>query len=548
MDDRSSSRLKVWTPLLFSLIMIFGMVLGFNLRDSLRRKRDIQTVIERNDRLEQIIDLVSEKYVDSVNTNTLYKDAVDGILSQLDPHTVYITADELQSINEDLEGSFFGIGVEFSILRDTIQVTSVVQDGPAQRAGVDIGDQLIKVEDSIVAGTGITSERIIKMLRGKEHSKVLVTLKSPSRDSLKKVIIERASIPLYSVEANILLNDTTGYIKINRFSATTYDEFFKALKALQTKGIKSLVLDLRQNPGGYLEGATKIADEFLSGEKLVVYTKGRRSPRIEYKTESQGIFEDGRLAILVDESSASASEILAGAVQDWDRGVVVGRRTYGKGLVQEQYDMKDGSALRLTIARYYTPSGRSIQRPYSKGKDLYARDFTHRFETGELTGYDTVHLNQDTVTYFTSRKRPVFGGGGINPDVYVPYDTLKFNSRLLTLIFSEHTRNFLWDYFLRNRTALKEFKDIETFKENFKADELLKKFYESAVNKDEQIFRKILSNTESRAYFELQMKAQLARFLFRNNGFYAVSVQGDKMVQRAQKILSNSNYSTVIGR
>ena len=305
MDERRAGRLKVWTPLLFSVIMIFGMVLGFNLRDSLRNKRNITTVLERNDRLEQIIDLINEKYVDSVNSNSLYNDAVNGILQHLDPHTVYITKEELQSVNEDMEGSFFGIGVEFAIVKDTIQVTAVVPDGPASKVNIEVGDQIIKVNDSIVAGAKITSERIINMLRGKEHTKVPVLIHSPLSDRNRNVIIQRGSIPLYSLDASFMLDNTTGYIRLNRFSATTYEEFTEALKDLKKKGMTNLLLDLRQNPGGYLDAATSIADDFLEGNKLVVYTEGRKSQRQEYDAGVTNLFEKGKLAVLVDESSST---------------------------------------------------------------------------------------------------------------------------------------------------------------------------------------------------------------------------------------------------
>lgn len=548
MKERRNGRLRTWTPLLFSLIMIFGMVLGFNLRDTLRSKRDILTIVQRNDRLEQIIDLISEKYVDSVNTNVLFEDAINGILSHLDPHTVYIPPNEMAAVNEDLEGSFFGIGVEFSIIRDTIQVTSVIDNGPAQRAGVDIGDKLIKVEDSVVAGTGITSERIIKMLRGKEHSKVLVTLESPGRKNLKRIIIERGAIPLYSVDASLMLGENTGYIKINRFSATTFEEFHKALKSLKQAGMKALILDLRQNPGGYLDAATEIADQFLDDKKLLVYTKGRHAPKMEFTAEEKGDFEEGRLVILVDESSASASEILAGAIQDWDRGVIVGRRTYGKGLVQEQYEMENGAALRLTIAKYYTPSGRSIQRSYAKGKKAYSEDWAHRFETGELTGTDTSFVLPDTTKYYTSNKRPVYGGGGINPDVYVPYDTSKLNSSLLSLVFSDEAKDIIWDYFLKNRAALKEYKSVQNFKVHFKTDELLAKFSKELPQKLKTSFQKVMREPERKSYFEVQLKAQIARYLFRNKGYYEVYSEGDITLQKALDIIRSPEYLKIIDR
>ncbi len=524
------------------------MTLGFNLRDTLRNKRDIQAIIQRNDRLEEIIDLINEKYVDSINGNALYDDAITGILSHLDPHTVYIPADKLAEVNEDLEGGFFGIGVEFSIIRDTIQVTSVIENGPAEHAGVETGDQLIKVNDSMVAGTQITSEHIMKLLKGKQHSHVSVTLRQPISGLIKQVPIERDIVPVFSVEAGVMLDSITGFIKINRFSATTYDEFSKALKKLKAQGMKQLLLDLRDNPGGYLDDATMIADEFLDDKKLIVYTKGRRSQRVDYKAGRDGMFETGKLAILVDESSASASEILAGAIQDWDRGVIVGRRTYGKGLVQEQYEMEDGAALRLTIARYYTPSGRSIQRSFANGKEAYQQAFAQRFQNGELTGTDSFAL-ADTSHYYTSRHRLVFGGGGIHPDIYVPYDTSRLSSAFLNMVYSEELKNTLWDYFIRHRDSLR-FSSVKDYDKNFKGENDIIKSYLAALKEDYRpLVKMILKEPAQNAYFRLQIRAQLARLLFRDNGYYYINSQKDNVVQRAMQELNNSNsYLEAIGR
>ncbi len=546
MDD-NRSRLKVWNPVLFSFVLIVGMTLGFNLRDSLRGKRDIHTIVERNDRLEQVIDLVNEKYVDTINTNVLYRDAITGILSHLDPHTLYIPAEELQDVNNDLEGGFSGIGVEFSIFNDTIQVTSVIENGPAERAGISTGDQLIKVGDSVVAGTGITSERIIKMLKGKQFSEVFVTLKDPQANTLKQATIKRDIVPLYSVEANLMLNGNTGFIKINRFAATTYTEFKKALVSLKKQGMTNLVLDLRQNPGGYLDAATKIADEILDDNKLIVYTQGKHLSRTEYDASEDGIFETGRIAVLVDESSASASEILAGAIQDWDRGVVVGRRTFGKGLVQEQYDMTDGAALRLTVAKYYTPSGRCIQRSFAKGKEAYTEDFVKRFESGELTGKDSVALD-DTTKYYTSLKRVVYGGGGIKPDIYVPYDTNRLTPGLLNMLYSDDVKNLVWKYYIMHKAALRVHATPRDFVNDFNGDELVNLYIAGLDKQMKKATQKVLSIPNNHSYFSLQMKAQLARILFHNNGYYALNTQVDNVVQKALKILSDRSYSAIIGR
>lgn len=548
MDFPPSRRLNVWTPLLFALVLILGMTLGFRLRDTLRNKRDIQAVIERNDRLEEIIDLVKERYVDTLNTNALYKDAVTGILSHLDPHTAYIPAEDLGEVNESLEGSFFGIGVEFDIVKDTIQVTSVIEGGPAERAGVTVGDKLVKVGDSTVAGTGITSERIIAMLRGKQNSRVNVTLRDALTGKLKPATITRDVVPIYSVDASVMLDSATGFIKINRFAANTYDEFIKALKNLQAQGMKQLVLDLRQNPGGYLDVAAEIADEFLDGDKMIVYTQGRQSEKTEYKAKRQGLFESGKLSVLIDEGSASASEILAGAVQDWDRGVVLGRRSFGKGLVQEQYDLEDGSALRLTVAKYYTPSGRSIQRSYKKGKAAYDEDYAKRFENGELTGLDTL-THDDTVKYYTSSRRVVFGGGGIKPDVYVPYDTSRLNNQLLDLVFGNQLQAAVWSYYTLHAAELKQYKSVGVFSRDFNTEAILLPAYLNSLQPDaKKAAIQLLARADNKAYFLSQAKAQLARILYRNNGYYYITAQGDNMVRRALQTFRTPQYSQLIKR
>ena len=532
-------------PLLFSLILIFGMVLGFGLRDTLRNKRNLSTVIERNDRLEEIIDLVREKYVDTINSNLLYKDAISGILKSLDPHTVYIPAEELQGVNDDLDGGFSGIGVEFSIVRDTIEVTSVIENGPASSAGVEIGDQLIKVGDTLVAGINITSSRIIHLLKGKQRSNVYVTLKRASNGMFKQLPITRDIIPVYSVDASIMLDSVTGFIKINRFSATTYNEFSKALTKLLAQGAKQLIIDVRDNPGGYLDAVTSILDDLLDDNKLLVYTKGIHTPKTEYKTGDKGAFEKGKLAILVDESSASASEILAGAIQDWDRGVIIGRRTFGIGLVQEQYELPDGAALRLTVAKYYTPSGRCIQRSFANGREAYMEEYHKRFETGELTGKDSIAI-ADTTPFYTAKHRLVYGGGGIKPDVYVPYDTLLMSGVLMDMIYSPELKTAIWDYFIRNRKSFK-YKNIVDFNESFNAQEQVINSYLATLDPDtrKEVLKELTKPVKSE-YFKLQIKAQVARFLFHDNGYYAISTKHDEVINKALDVLNSSRYSKII--
>lgn len=548
MNQPGIKRLNVWMPLLFALIMILGMVLGFNLRDSLRNKRDILTIIERNDRLEQLIDLINERYVDSLEVNNLYRDAVSGILSHLDPHTIYIPADELQAVNEDMEGRFFGIGVEFSIMNDTVRVTSVIPGGPAAKAGVAMGAGIVQVNDSLVAGMEITSDRIIQMLRGPKNSSVNVLLSDPVTRSLQSVDILRDEIPLVSVDANVLLDSVTAYIRINRFSATTYQEFSQALQTLSDKGARQLILDLRQNPGGYLDAATKIADDFLDGEKLITYTEGRRSAKKTYTAGETQKFEQGRLVVLVDENSASASEIIAGAVQDWDRGLIVGRRTYGKGLVQEQYELGDGSALRLTIARYYTPSGRSIQRSYAAGKDAYREDISRRYQSGELTGTDTSFSALDTVRYFTRDKRVVYGGGGITPDIFVPYDTAGRSVALYEFLSGKALEAAVWNYFFDHREDLQGMENVETFIQKFQGTDVLKYLHSQLPDSLGKQLQKLQLHPRTRSYLLLHVKARLARMLFRNEGYYTVLAKEDPDIRKAVQSLEKEMYRSLLIR
>ncbi len=548
MEVNKQARLKVWMPLLFALIMILGMTLGYNLHDTLRTKRDVTNVVDRADRLENMIDLINQKYVDTINTNALYEDAVKGILSHLDPHTVYIPADKLAGVNEDLQGSFYGIGVEYAIIHDTLGITAVVENGPAAKAGIVPGDKLIKIRDTTVAGVGISTDKIVKMLRGEQKTTVPVWIKKVESGRVQKVPITRDEVPLYSVDAGLMLDRATGYIKINRFAATTYDEFTKALKQLKGEGMKALILDLRGNPGGYLDAASNIADEFLDGDKPIVFTQGLHSEKVSYNADKDGLFEKGNLAILVDESSASASEILAGAVQDYDRGVIIGRRTYGKGLVQEQYDLDDGSALRLTIAHYFTPSGRSIQRSYEQGKEAYDAAFEARYKSGELTGRDSI-VKEDSTPYYTSHHRLVRGGGGIKPDVYVPYDSGRVSPGLMSMLLSDALQNAVFDYYTENIKSLKQYHTMADFVQRYKDEQQMVLLYMRQLTPSERtIAVASLGRPANRSFFLLQAKAQLARILFRNNGYFAVNATGDDVVQRALQILHSDQYLKIISR
>ncbi len=540
MPADSPKRFNIWTPLTFSVILIVGILIGFQLNRYLFNKRNIANVTDRNDRLEEIIDIIGAKYVDSVSTDSLYEDAVSGILKHLDPHTVYIPAKELASVNENMEGNFEGIGVEFYILNDTLMVTSVLKNGPSSDAGVQPGDKIIKVNDSLVAGIKINSEDIVSKLRGLEGSNVKLDLLRTAENKSLELKVKRGMIPIFSLDAAYMMNPTTGYIKINRFSATTYREFMKALNALKKAGMKKLMLDLRDNTGGYLDAATAIADEFIGGDKLLVYTQGRTSDKEEYRSGQSGKFEKGDLVVLVDEGSASASEILSGAIQDWDRGVIVGRRTYGKGLVQQQFDMGDGSALRLTIARYYTPSGRSIQRPYSKGKDAYETDFENRFTNGSLTSADTTSP-LDTVKYYTKElHRVVYGGGGIKPDIVVPYETNRFAGELYEVMSSNVLNNTIYDYFSKHTKEFASYSTFQMFDSGFQVNaELLSDLKKNLSIKNAAQANKLWIDTRAMDIIKNQMKATIARMLFRTNGYYQETNKDDNVILKGLQILDS---------
>ncbi len=479
--------------------------------------------------LQETMDLIRVKYVDTLKVADLQQEAIEGLLSHLDPHSIYIPPTSVAEVNEDLEGNFEGIGVEFNITKDTVNVVSVLAGGPSEAAGVLTGDRIVKVNDSLVAGHDITNDRIRKLLRGPKGSEVKVTMLR--KKSLIDINIKRGLIPLYSVDASYLITPSTGYIKISKFSATTFQEFMDALRKLQRAGMQKLVIDLRQNPGGFLDAATRIADELLDGNKLILYTKGQSYPRTDYKCEKPGLFEQGALAVLTDEGSASASEILAGAVQDWDRGVVIGRRTFGKGLVQEQFDLSNGGALRLTVARYYIPSGRSIQKSYSNGREAYDEDIVNRFNHGEFLNRDSIKPS-DTVPYRTAKGRIVYGGGGITPDIFIPFDTSRF-SPVLTELYTRNTfSDFAYQYYNNHEDELKRYKDAGAFNKQFRVDnELVTDFKDFARRDSIANIEKLTAHDETE--IRNRIKAVIARQLWRTEGYYEVSNAFDPMVQRA---------------
>ena len=526
-----NKKIKVWLPLLFSITMIAGMIAGYKMRDNMPGKNFFS--VDKRRPMQEIIDLIEGKYVDSVKIAALSDTAIVAILSKLDPHSVFIPAEDLQGVNDDIAGNFFGIGIEFNLINDTINVINVVPDGPSFKAGIKTGDQFIKVGDSLIAGKKITADKIRKLLRGELDTKVLITVLRDGQ--AKPYTVARGIIPVSSVDASYIIENGIGYIRLNKFSQVTYREFMKALEGLQKQGLKKLILDLRGNGGGILEEATSIADEFLDNDKLITYTEGIHFAKKEYRCKRPGLFEKGELVVLEDEGTASASEILIGALQDWNRATIIGRRSFGKGLVQEQFDLSDGSALRLTIARYYTPIGRSIQRPYSNGGKAYYQEIANRFHDGEVNSADSV--KQDTTKIFrTQNGKIVYGGGGITPDIFVAVDTTDYSMATAKIYYKGSIGDFAYRFYLQNKTQLNSYKSPADFAKNFTfTEDNWQQFTKSAAKDSIQL--NIISDKEKTDLIN-RLQSSIARQVWRNEGFFEMLNVKDKAVLKSVELLS----------
>ena len=492
---------------------------------------------------------ISNFYVDTVNQDQLVEYAIVEMLKKLDPHSVYINKDEVKAMNEPLQGNFEGIGVQFNLLEDTIFIISPISGGPSEKVGILAGDRIVKIDSEEVAGIGITNNRVREKLMGEKGTRVTVTVKRRNEPSLIDFTITRDRIPIYSLDAAYMADDETGYIRLNRFSFTTVREFEEALGKLREQRMKNLILDLRYNGGGYLQESITLADHFLDQGKMIVYTEGLNISKMDYLSTSSGDFTDGRLVVLLNEGSASASEIVAGAVQDWDRGVIVGRRSFGKGLVQRPVNLPDGSMIRLTVARYYTPTGRLIQKPYDQGVDEYSLDALRRYRNGEFFYRDSIPV-PDSLRYYTKiNKRPVYGGGGIIPDVFVPVDTSSITSYYGALVRRGVFNRFILSYVDRNRDQLRsDFPDFGSYKNNFVVDEtIISSLVEYGIRegivpgeKELEISSMLIAN---------QIKALIARDLWDMNEYYQLTNTRDKDFIRAMEIISDRRtYQSIIRR
>jgi carboxyl-terminal processing protease len=543
--ETNPRRFNPFIPFFIGISIAFGVLIGYFLTGG-GNQNNRYSISGKSDKLRDVLNYISKEYVDTLNAAKLEEDAIVSLLQQLDPHSAYIPAQDLSAVSEQLEGNFDGIGVEFNIQKDTIMVVAAITGGPSESLGIQSGDRIVSIEGKVVAGKGIKNEDVIKKLRGKRGTKVNVGIYRPGQKGIRPYTITRGQIPIYSVDASYMVNDKTGYIKISRFAATTYDEYLKAFNQLKMNGMLNLILDLRDNPGGYLNTAVDLCDEFLSNGKKIVYTEGKARKHEDFKATARGGFETGNLAVLIDEGSASASEIVSGAVQDNDRGWIIGRRSFGKGLVQEEVKFQDGSAMRLTIARYYTPTGRCIQKPYEKGTDAYYHELLDRYDRGEMTQSDSTKFS-DSVSYKTPSGRIVFGGGGIMPDVFVPADTGNYSPYLADIVSQGLMNRFAFGFTDgRRKELLSRYKNPQQFSRSFPVETVMGSFYDFVEKNGVKI--NDAGKSKSSRLLKEQLPALIARVLFGNSGFYTLINEHDPAMRKAielvqsNKLVSNTRF------
>ncbi len=536
-EDNSQKKFNPLMPLYFALILALGVGIGYYLTFNANFSGLQSTLHKKSDgnKINNLLDYIEQQYVDTVNRSQLENKTITSMLKSLDPHSDFIPASEFSAVNEPLEGNFDGVGIEFNIINDTIRVLNPIIGGPSEKLGIKAGDKLIKVDGKNITGKKITSKDVFDKLRGKSGSTVNVSI---MRNGIKKPIefkITRGKIPLYSLDIAYIVKPGIGYIKISRFASTTYDEFLDAFNALSKQGMKKLILDLRGNGGGFLKTAVELADEFLMDGLQIVYTEGKAHPKKVYNASSRGGFENSEMAVLIDEGSASASEIVAGALQDNDRATIIGRRSFGKGLVQDQIDLPDGSAVRLTIARYYTPTGRCIQKPYNNGLDDYYNEEYARYEHGELYNFDSIKVDKSK-QYKTPGGKIVYGGGGIVPDIFVPLDSVKYSPVVNRLFYSGAFNSFVFEFTDKYRSKfLSTYKTAADFVIKYKVTQNEINEMNAYLEAKKATSIHVVGNEKG---FDQILKALIGRNLFDKDAYYPILNQNDNSILKAIDVLS----------
>lgn len=529
--EKKKNARKIWTPLYLGIAFLLGIAVALYLlptKTSSFSNKQLQ-------KFNEVLQYINMYYVDTVDTEKLFEEAINGMLQSLDPHSTYVNAVENKALMESLDGAFEGIGVQFSIINDTVMVVAVLSGGPSEKVGLRAGDRIVTVDGKQFAGIGIQNEEVMKSLRGKKNSKVDVGIKREGFKQIYHYRITRDVIPTYTVDVSYMIDNQNGYIKINQFGSTTGDEFANALKKLNSMSMKKLILDLRGNPGGYLEAAIRVCDELLPDGEMIVYTEGLRVKKDKIYATKYGNFEKGEVVVLIDDFSASASEIVAGAVQDNDRGMVVGRRSFGKGLVQRQFDLNDKSTVRLTTSRYHTPSGRCIQKDYKNGSLAYEEELIKRYENGEMDSTENISFDK-SLQYKTKKGRTVYGGGGIMPDYFIPLDRNEELFAFYQILNSSSIIEFAFDYATRNQQTLKsKFSNARSYVKNMTiSDQLLDRLFKFYSTKTGQ--QLVGLNAASKKELKVWVKALIGRNLYQDEAFYPVINTTDKAIIKALEI------------
>lgn len=522
-------RTEVWMPVIIALIFLLGLIIGYGLNGKIGGSSFFSRT--KTSTLQEISNIIKARYVDDINIDSINTLATDEILSHLDPHSVYIAPSDIEQVNNQMEGRFVGVGIIYDNIDDTLTILRLLKNSPAEKAGIQIGDKLLRANDTCnLIGTQTKDPATKKHIKGAEGTTLKLTILRGG--VTKQISLQRAAIPIPSISSSYLININTGYIKINKFAERTYEEFMQSLESLQKQKLENLIVDLRGNGGGYMHAATAIADEFLDGDKLIVYTQGNKNEKNEFRCKKEGLFEKGKLVVLVDETSASASEVLAGALQDWDRAAIVGRRSFGKGLVQQQFNLSNGGALRLTVARYYTPLGRNIQKPYDQGRQKYFAELEER--------YSKSHKNIDTVitkgkTYTTPKGHTVYGGGGIMPDHVVDMDTTLISSVWGKLYLKETYDKFAYKFYILNRENAASFNTTEKIDKNFTFNDSEWSLLQSIATKDSIT----MSNVSTPVKQEIlqQCRADLARIFINDAAYYKEININDSVIKKALELL-----------